>query len=103
MIIFILPYNVSITFFQVAHDEKSSLAKLSLSMMAQLVVTIRIYRAFPIVTNVCYVIRYIRTYQKSNEFEDLGNENNSDMASKMDTYLSLPRIGECLSISRIIS
>ena len=94
MIIFILPYNVSITFFQVAHDEKSSLAKLSFSMMAQLVVTIRIYRAFPIVTNVCYVIRYIRTYQ---------NFVYRYMASKMDTYLSFPRIGECLNISRIIS
>ena len=93
MIIFILPYNVSITFFQVAHDEKSSLAKLSFSMMAQLVVIIRIYLLSPIAIPVCDVIRYVRKYTK----------NNSDMASKMDTYLSLLRIGECLSILRMIS
>ena len=98
MIIFILPYNVSITFFQVAHDEKSSLAKLSLSMMAQLVVTIRIYRLFPIATPVCYVIHMYVIHK--NVY--LGKENNSDMASKMYTYLSVPRIGECLNISRMI-
>ena len=60
MIIFILPYNVSITFFQVAHDEKSSLAKLSFSMMAQLVVIIRKYLVSPIAIPVCDVIRYPR-------------------------------------------
>ena len=93
MIIFVLPYNVSITFFQVAHDEKSSLAKLSFSMMAQLVVIIRIYLVSPIAIPVCDVIKYLGKYRGLVYY----------IVSKIDTYLNLPRIGECLNISRIIS